>query len=231
MQLNGLITITPDQVDLIDRVADFMGASFLEELWTATYLEALDPLAGKPEAAEARKREIACAMMRTEFARGAAHACAYALPDCAGAFLGYLGSELAAQNTAWTAIEAAAHEDMARAGMASAAEAAALEARGAAMERISYFGWGSEEAADMGCSDHIYFAAWAVNPENRGSGAFRRLIEPAFDFADSRGIPCFLECYSDRLISLYEHVGFEVFRTFEDPAFDIVQTCMVRRPQ
>ena len=44
-------------------------------------------------------------------------------------------------------------------------------------------------------------------------------------------IPVFLECYADRLVSLYEHVGFEVFRVFEDPAFDVKQVCMVRHPK
>ena len=65
----------------------------------------------------------------------------------------------------------------------------------------------------------------------RGSGAFRRLTSPFFEYADQQGIPVFLECYADRLVSLYEHVGFEVFRVFEDPAFDVKQVCMVRPPK
>ena len=243
MQLEGLVTISPDQTDLIDQVATFMGKSFLEELWTTELLKAIEPAAAAQAKANgasdadvsaaiaARKEAVSIAMMSAEFAHGAAHACSYTLPDYAGALLGYLGSEMKASGTTWGAIEDEAHAELVAQGAITPAEAEAMEAHGKAMEAISFFGWGDEESADMGFSDYIYFAAWAVDPDRRGSGAFRRLTTPVFDFADAQGIPCFLECYADHLISLYEHVGFEVFRTFEDPAFDIVQTCMVRRPR
>lgn len=230
MQMPGLITITPGQTDLIEEVAAFMGESFLEEFWTATYLEALDPLALDPEAAAARKLAVSREMMRAELAHGAAHAYAYALPDRAGALLGFLGSELAAQDTTWERIEEEARAELAESLLAPA-EAAALSARGEAMKPISHFGWGAEEAAEFGFDDYLYFAAWAVAPDKRGSGAFRRLVSPPLRFAERRGIPCFLECYADHLISLYEHIGFEAFRVLSDPAFPIKQTCMVRLPR
>lgn len=231
MNLQGLVTITPDQTDLIDDVAAFMGKSFLEELWTATFYDALDTTAPDAETTAKRKLEASIASMRAEFSHGAHYACSYALSDRAGALLGYLGSELRATGKTWPQIEEDAHEELAREGFFTAAELEALAARSEAMEPISYFGWGDEESAEMGFDDYIYFAAWAVDPEKRGSGAFRRLTTPVFDFADERGIPCYLECYADHLISLYEHVGFEVFREFTAPGFDIVQTCMVRRPR
>lgn len=224
MHLPGIITMSPDNVGLIDRVGAFMGDSFLEELWTARYLDALGG-----EESEARKREVSRKMLREEFAVASRYECAYTLPDEAGAALGFLGSELAKTGKTWMEIEEEAHEPLA--GLLSPDEARALADRAAAMEPISYFGWGAEESAEMGFGDYLYFAAWAVDPSKRGSGAFRRLTTPFFDFADERGIPCFLECYADHLESLYAHVGFETFRVLETAGFDIKQVCMVRMPR
>lgn len=222
MEFPGLITIAPDQTDLIDDAARILGDSFLEERWTATYLDALSET-------DARKREISRAMLREEIAGGAAYRCAVILPDRAGAAMGFLGSDMKASGTTWPAIEEKAHERLARTVLTED-EAQKLEERGRKMAAISNFGWGERESAEMGYSDYIYFAAWAVDAGKRGSGAFRRLIDPMFDFADKHGIPCFLECYASSLESLYTHIGFDTFRVFEDPAFDIKQTCMVRHP-
>lgn len=224
MEFPGLITIDPDQTDLVDAAARIIGVSFLEEGWTSTYLAAL----GGDEAL-ARKREVSRAMIREEVVESAPYGCAFILPDQAGAAMGLLGSEIAAAGTTWPAIEDEAHARVIQ--MLTSDEQAKLDARATQMEPISYFGWGSEVAADMGYGDYIYFAAWAVDASKRGSGAFRRLTSPFFDYADQQGIPVFLECYADRLVSLYEHVGFEVFRVFEDPAFDVKQVCMVRHPK
>ena len=222
MDLPGIVRILPDQRELIERVGAFMGESFFGEPWTATYLGALD-------CDEERLREVARALLQAEFAEASRFGCAYVLPDEAAAVLGFLGSELSAQGTTWEEIEDRAHEPFA--ATLSPDEAATLVAQAKAMEPIAQFGWESDEAAEMGFDDYIYFAAWAVDVSKRGSGAFRRLTTPFFNFADERGIPCFLECYADKLISLYEHVGFEAFRVLEAPGFDIKQTCMVRRPR
>ena len=224
MEFPGLITIKPDQADLVDAAARIIGESFLEECWTSTYLAA----SGGDEAFD-RKQEVSRAMIREEVVGGAPYGCAFILPDQAGAAMGFLGSEMTASGTTWPAIEEEAHARVAK--MLTPDEEAKLDARAAQMEPISYFGWGSEEAADMGYDDYIYFAAWAVDASKRGSGAFRRLTSPFFDYADQQGIPVFLECYADHLVSLYEHVGFETFRVFEDPAFDVKQVCMVRHPK
>ena len=79
--------------------------------------------------------------------------------------------------------------------------------------------------------DFTHFAMLAVDPDKRGTGRFRKLVTPFFDYADEHGIPCYLETYSDSLQSLYEHVGFEVYRVFESPDFAITERAMVRKPR
>lgn len=224
MEFPGLITIAPDQEDLIAAAAHVIGDSFLEEMWTVTYLNALE------EADDARKRKISRAMINEEVRASAPYGCAVILPDLAGAAMGFVGSEMEVTGTSWPALEEQAHARVEEA-LLTPKEKAQLAARGEAMASISRFGWGKAETTEMGYSDYLYFAAWAVDETKRGTGAFRRLTTPFFEYADARGIPVFLECYADNLESLYAHIGFETFRMFEDPAFDVRQICMVKHPR
>lgn len=59
----------------------------------------------------------------------------------------------------------------------------------------------------------------------------RRMVDPFFRYADERGLEMFLDCYSDNLQSLYEHLGFEVIDVLSDPCFPISERRMVRRPR
>lgn len=220
MNLPGLITITPDQKDLIDELASMMGASFMEERWTMELLSAL----GGDEASD-RKLAFSRALMREDLMLGSAYECCYALEDrtaCAGASL---KSDLGEQ--AWNDIEDEAMRRAVRC-LLSPAEAAAIEAQAARMKAISVFDWEEQEAAGK---DFIHFLALGVDRTKRGSGAFRRLMDPFFAYADEHGIPCYLETYSDQLESLYSHVGFETIRVLSDPAFAIEERCMVRHPR
>ena len=44
--------------------------------------------------------------------------------------------------------------------------------------------------------DFIYFISAGVDPEKRGSGAFRRLFTPFLEYADEHGLACYLDCYT-----------------------------------
>ena len=79
MEFPGLITIKPDQADLVDAAARIIGESFLEECWTSTYLSAI----GGDEAFD-RKQEVSRAMIREEVVGSAPYGCAFILPDQAG---------------------------------------------------------------------------------------------------------------------------------------------------
>lgn len=220
MNLPGLITVTPDQGDLIDELAHMMGTSFMEELWTIQVLSAL----GGDEAAD-RKLEFSRAVMREDFTLGAPYQCCYTLEDKAACAGGYLKSDL--DGRSWNDIEDEAMERAMHAVL-SRSEAEAIRTQVARMKDISVFDWEEKEAAGK---DFIHFFSLGVDRAKRGSGAFRRLIEPFFAYADQHGISCYLETYSDRLECLYAHFGFETLFIFDDPAYPITERCMARRPR
>lgn len=220
MNLPGLECPSAHDRERIADLARMMGESFLEENWTRALLDALGP-----GTTSERRLFVSSEIMRLEFTEGASIPACYALPDnaaCAGA---YLRSNLG--DKSWSAFEAAAWERLARTTL-TVEEAEKLAAEEARIAAVSVFDW--EEEAACG-SDYIHFYALGVDRTRRSSGAFRRLVEPFFTFADERGIPCFLETYSAQLESLYRHVGFETIRVFEEEGVDLVERCMVRRPR
>ena len=108
-------------------------------------------------------------------------------------------------------------------------EAALLGPRAEAMEPLSDTNWPLAHAkAD---EDFIYFISVGVDPASRGTGAFRRLFTPFLDEADRRGLRCYLDCYTDRLESLYGHYGFHTVDRKSAPGFDLVERLMVREPR
>lgn len=221
MQLPGLITVQPEQTETINNVAHMMGKSFMEELWTEIWLESLDPLG----ADESRKLEISRAIMKYDFTLGAPYQCCYMLPDMAAATGAYLSSDL--KGRVWNDIEDEATALMAEATLTDDEKAAILK-RAVEMEEISNFSWMIDHAQG---SDFIHFFSIGVNSEMRGSGAFRKLVTPFFEYADQHGINCYLECFSDSLEGLYSHFGFETVRQYSDPAFEIIERAMVRTPR
>ncbi len=218
MQLPGLITVQPEQREIIDELARMMGRSFMEERWTACWLSALD-------ADDGRKLEISRAIMKYDFIVGAPYECCYLLPDLSAGTGAYLSSDL--QGRIWSDLEDEAMAMMAESTLTDT-EKAALSQRAKEMKGISNFSWMIEHA---GNADFIHFFSIGVNADMRGSGAFRKLLTPFLAYADKQGINCYLECYHDRLESLYGHFGFETTQRFSDPAFDIVERAMVRSPR
>ena len=70
----------------------------------------------------------------------------------------------------------------------------------------------------------------AVDKSIRGTGAFRRLMTPLFEFCDTHGIPMVLETHNPSNVGLYKHFGFELLRTISSPQIGIKQFCMVKKP-
>ena len=95
------------------------------------------------------------------------------------------------------------------------------------MDPISSTSWPLERAAAD--ADFIYFISAGVDPEKRGSGAFRRLFTPFLEYADEHGLACYLDCYTERLEQLYGHFGFETVERRSIDAFPIEERLMVRR--
>ena len=220
MELPGLICPTSDQTETIDRLACMMGESFMEENWTRTLLDALDGVANEP-----RKQEISTAIAQGDFTSGAPYQCCYALPDysaCAGA---YLRSDLG--DRTWSSIENDATVHLVE-NVLTPEESLLFIEESHRLRDVSVFDW--EEGASQG-NDFIHFYMLGVDVRKRGSGAFRRLVEPFFAYADEAGIPCFLETYSENLESLYQHMGVETVDVLTSPLTPLVERCMTRSPR
>lgn len=218
MHIPGLITVTSDTPDALEHAIDIIGTSFMEEPWFATWLAALDELG----TTEQRKQELLRATIADDLAAHVPYEGVYLLEDGAAATGAYRHSEL--RGTTHAALEdghAPAFD-----AIATPEEKRVLAARTEAMAPISDFDW-SRKLEDG--ADHIYFYAWAVDPAARGTGALRRLLEPFFAYADEKQLNCYLECYSDRLQSMYEHFGFELIDVLSAEGFDITERRMVRR--
>lgn len=221
MNLSGLITVQPDQTEELDALATMVGTCFLEEMWYVTWLEALDELGIGTE----RKLEITRAVIRSDYAVTAPFQCVYTLPDRAGAANVYLRSELG--DIDWTELEEESGALLAE--MLTDEEIAVLGPRIEEMDPISSTSWPLERTAPD--EDFVYFISAGVDPEKRGTGAFRRLFTPFLAYADEHGLDCYLDCYTDRLEQLYGHFGFETVERRSIDAFPIEERLMIRRPQ
>lgn len=221
MNLSGLITVQPDQTEELDALATMVGTCFLEEMWYVTWLEALDELGIGTE----RKLEITRAVIRSDYAVTAPFQCVYTLPDRAGAANVYLRSELG--DIDWTELEEESGALLAE--MLTDEEIAVLGPRIEAMDPISSTSWPLERTAPD--EVFVYFISAGVDPEKRGTGAFRRLFTPFLAYADEHGLDCYLDCYTDRLEQLYGHFGFETVERRSIEAFPIEERLMIRRPQ
>ena len=216
MNLPGLVTVQPDRTEELDALARMVGTCFLEEMWYVTWLEALDELGIGRD----RKLEITRAVIRSDYEVTAPYQCVYALPDRAGAANVYLRSELG--DVDWTELEEESGALLAE--VLTDEEIDVLGPRIEAMDPISSTSWPLERAA----ADEDFISA-GVDPEKRGSGAFRRLFTPFLEYADEHGLACYLDCYTERLEQLYGHFGFETVERRSIDAFPIEERLMVRR--
>jgi len=92
------------------------------------------------------------------------------------------------------------------------------------MLRGDWYGW-------YATADYMYLSITAVHEGARGTGVFRKLIQPFLDCSDEDGLPITLETHNHKNTSVYEHFGFEVAKVIENPACSFRQYCMVRRPR
>lgn len=221
MHLDGIVEVGSCDEDLITKLASFGGESFLEEVWTQNLLDGV-------AAYDDRKLELSRGIIDKDIREAAPKSAVYCTPDVDALAIGYLKSELP---IAWMEVESAAQAALAD-EMLTEEEKQLFEARAKEMEPISDFGWHDGWISEnMPGSDYIHLVCLAVDSLARGTGAFRKLMEPFFEYADAHGIPCMLETYSDKLEQLYEHFGFETVRTCKDPAFTDYERCMVRLPK
>lgn len=218
MQLPELMNVQPNQSELLEELACMVGTCFREEMWYATWLDALD-------ASEGRKLAITQAAIRADYSVTAPLGCVHALEDRSGAANVFLRSELGSDT--WAKLEERSERLMA--ATLTPREQAILGPRAEAMEPLSDTGWPFAFAREG--EDFLYFISIGVDPARRGSGAFGRLFKPFLAYADEHGIRCYLDCYTDRLEQLYGHYGFRTAKRKTAPGFDLAERLMIREPQ
>jgi predicted GNAT superfamily acetyltransferase len=70
----------------------------------------------------------------------------------------------------------------------------------------------------------------AIDPLLKGSGAFRKLIQPVLDRAKDENIPVLLDTHDKNNVPIYEHFGFEVAHQFAAKNDEnLIQYAMIAR--
>jgi GNAT superfamily N-acetyltransferase len=77
---------------------------------------------------------------------------------------------------------------------------------------------------------HYRIKIIAIDKALRGTGAFRKLITPAIEYADREKIPMVLETHNPSNVGLYEHFDFKLVKTITAAETPIQQYCMIREP-
>jgi len=239
MEIVGLERVDVHDRATVERCAEVMGSAFLEEGWTALVLGALDghgessaeatgygPDGGRGEGSSVveLKRRRCIRLFRDEFAGMSAQGNLWATPDLCGVMEVYASTEMDAAGIDVDAPYDAAMERFI--GLLDAPAAQALRQRMRAIGPISDYSWYPDVCPD----GYIDLMNIAIAPERRGRGMLRMMLEALFTAGDALALPVVLECFSDRLVGIYAHHGFEEVRTLSAPGFVEREHCMVRWP-
>lgn len=83
-----------------------------------------------------------------------------------------------------------------------------------------------------GKGDYYYIDLVVIDRSLKGSGAFRRLLEPLLLRMEREGMPVLLDTHDPDNVPLYRHFGFETVREHRAKGdCDLVQYSMIRRPE
>lgn len=109
----------------------------------------------------------------------------------------------------------------------SADELAQLQERVAPVAAISDEFWYTCHFADQ----VVYvLQVVAVALELKGTGAFRRLIDPVIAECDASGIPMVLQTHNPNNVPLYEHFGFKLVEKVDSKELELSCYNMARMP-
>ena len=78
---------------------------------------------------------------------------------------------------------------------------------------------------------HWYLAALAVNPQHQGKGYGSKLLNEMLSYIDKKGLPCYLETWGEKNVSMYKHFGFKVVDEFTVPNTTDRLIAMLRQPK
>ena len=86
----------------------------------------------------------------------------------------------------------------------------------------------------MGHTRFCYLMILGVDAPSRGQGIGKVLVRPGLSFADTHGMPCYLESSNPRNVSFYDSIGFKTARIIhleENNDKSPLLTCMIRPAQ
>lgn len=218
MNIPGVITVTPEQTALLDRAISMMGESFTEEPWTSQYLK-------RVAESEDQARAISDAMIRGRAELGAHHGQVYVLDDETACLLAYRKSEQDLDNDYFEELSLKRVKEL---PFMDAEMRERMEQAEEDLAPVSDFSAWHSEFVD---GDYIHLVDLAVDKNARGRGSASKLMRAFFDYADSNGLSCVGECFSDELLEMYEHLGFEQVAKREGDDLPIYERCIVRWPK
>ncbi|MBU0596347.1 GNAT family N-acetyltransferase, partial [Candidatus Bipolaricaulota bacterium] len=77
---------------------------------------------------------------------------------------------------------------------------------------------------------HWYLMALGVAPGRQGRGIGARLLSPILRRASDEGLPCYLETQTERNVTFYGKLGFEVLLEEREPVGGLPLWFMARQP-
>jgi GNAT superfamily N-acetyltransferase len=208
----------PLRGDERDAVAEMFARGFAEELWCAALVEVL------PDCGE--QHAFLLGTCKTDMEGFAAWGGAFVVSVAdspAGLIL--VGSK--------DALDGSTLEDLNKRAFEAGCEGLPPQSRERLEKRLRHMevlvnGHWMERFCE---GDFRYIYAICVDAAHRKTGVFGRLIDPVIAECDRLGVPLCLECYTERLASLYGNRGFEVVDTINAPALGLTEYCMVRTPR
>lgn len=75
---------------------------------------------------------------------------------------------------------------------------------------------------------YLHIELLYVDSSLKGTGAFRRLLSPLFQFADKRGLAITIETHNRGNIGIYTHIGFEEKAVIQSKYSSLRQYCLIR---
>ena len=76
------------------------------------------------------------------------------------------------------------------------------------------------------CKDSYYIAQFGIDKQKRGQGIAREMLEFIFEQYKNKAI--ILETNSTTNIPIYEHLGFDLVETHENPSHTLAEYCFVK---
>lgn len=215
MNIDGLVTVQPEQTEVIDNLVAMMGEAYLEEPYTKVFLEGI-------RAKGDQGPQISEAIMRALIANGAGAERVYCTEDGNACAIAYRNSEQAKPNMYY---EDLALEAAKTAPCLGDKQAGLVFLQKTIMWPVSDFEWYPDVVGEG--ADYIHLTNLGVKVSEQHKGKLDELLKPILAYADSLSLPVFLECYSDELEKMYEHYGFKTLEVLDSPTTVLKERCMM----